>query len=341
MLTLLASILVFGVLITVHELGHFLVAKATGMRVDEFAIGFGPLLYQNKTKDTLYSLRLVPLGGYNKIAGMEADGEGEEPIPNGFSSKPLWARILVILAGSGMNFLLPFVLFFGIFAFAGMDVPSTEPVVGTVISGEPASSAGMMPGDKILAIGHQKVTNWTELLKAVEKAGPKETVVQVDRAGSVRDYKMTPIFNKEANRAMIGIAPKFTKKTLGLVESAKTAFYYEGRIITGMVIGLKRIVTGTSSADVSGPIGVAQMAGNVASQGLLPLLSFIAFLSINLAIINLLPVPALDGGHFVVLLIEGLRGKPLPMIWQERIQMVGIALILMLTVFTTFKDITR
>lgn len=338
-ITVLASILVFGVLITVHELGHFLVAKATGMKVDEFAIGFGPLIYQNKTPETIYSLRLIPLGGYNKIAGM--DPEDDKDTKDGFSSKPLLSRILVILAGSGMNFILPFILFFGIFAVSGMDMPVNEPIVGTVIPNEPASGAGLMPGDRVLAIGGTKIATWNDLLKVMQKNGAKETVFQVDRAGSVRDYKVTPVYNKESNRALIGIVPRFEKKRLGVVEAISAAFKYEARIIAGMVIGLQKILTGSSAAELSGPIGVAQMAGSVASQGILPLLSFIAFLSINLAIINLLPVPALDGGHFIVLLIEGVRGKPLPLIWQERIQMVGIALILMLTIFTTFKDITR
>lgn len=338
MITVLASILVFGVLITVHELGHFLVAKATGMKVDEFAIGFGPLIYQNKTPETIYSLRLIPLGGYNKIAGMDSS---DEEVKDGFMSKPLWARMLVILAGSGMNFILPFILFFSIFAISGMQVPVNEPIVGTIIPNEPAAAAGMMPGDKILAIGGEKIATWNDLLKVMAKNGAQETVFQVDRAGSVRNYKITPNFNKEAKRAMVGIAPKFTTKSMSVVESVRTAFTYEVRIITGMINGLKQIITRKSAAELSGPLGVAQMAGSVAEQGILPLLSFIAFLSINLAIINLLPVPALDGGHFVVLLIEGVRGKPLPLIWQERIQMVGIALLLLLTVFTTFKDITR
>ncbi len=338
MITILAAILVFGLLITVHELGHFLVAKATGMQVDEFAIGFGPLIYQNKTQDTVYSLRLVPLGGFNRIAGMDS---ADTEVKNGFASKPLWARMLVILAGSGMNFILPFVLFFGIFAFSGIDKPVNTPTVGLLLPGQPAALAGMMPGDKVLAIGNTPIKTWDDLLRTVTENGPKEVDFRVDRAGSQRIYKVTPLYNEEAKRAMVGIAPKMEKHSLSIGQAASTALSYEGRIIVGMVNGLQKMVTGKSNADISGPIGVAQMAGNVASQGLLPLLSFIAFLSINLAIINLLPVPALDGGHFVVLLVEGFRGKPLPLVWQERIQMLGIALIITLTIFTTFKDITR
>jgi regulator of sigma E protease len=338
LITLLASVLVFGVLITVHELGHFIVAKLTGMRVDEFAIGFGPLIYQTKSEETLYSLRLVPLGGYNKIAGMEAD---DLEAKDGFASKPLWARMLVICAGSAMNFLLPLILFFGIFLYSGMDVIVDKPIIGVVGPNQPAAVAGLMPEDKILAVNGTKITSWGDLIKNMQANGPKEAVFTIDRAGSVRDYKITPVMNAELKRPLIGIEPKFTKRPMSVGESAQTAVKYEYRIINGMLAALKGIVTRTSSADLSGPIGVAQMAGDVASQGVLPLLNFIAFLSLNLAIINMLPVPALDGGHLVVLIVEGIRGKPMPIKWQERIQMIGIGLIILLTVFTTFHDITR
>ena len=338
MLTLLSAILVFGVLITVHELGHFFTAKLTGMQVDEFAIGFGPTLYKNKSKGTLYSLRLVPLGGYNKIAGMDI---GEAPVLNGFSSKSLPARMLVILAGSIMNFILPAILFFCIFFFGGMDIPVDKPIVGSVIPSEPAAVAGVMPGDRITAINGKELTKWQDLIVVLRSNGDKEAVFTIDRAGSVRDYKIKPEINKEAGRPMIGVSPKFTKKSLSFVESGKTAIVYEGRIIQAMINGLVKIFTGKMSADISGPIGVAQMAGDVASQGILPLLNFIAFLSINLAIINLLPIPALDGGQFVVLLVEGIRGKPLPAKYLEKIQMVGIAIIIAITIFSTVKDLTR
>jgi len=339
LLTILASILVFGVLITVHELGHFLVAKLTGMKVDEFAVGFGPLIYQNKTPETIYSLRLVPLGGYNKIAGMEADDRDR---PDGFNSKPLWARMLVICAGSAMNFILPALLFFVIFMSSGMDTPVNKAVVGMVSAGQPAAAAGIMPEDKIIAINGTQVTTWEDLINTMKANGPKETVFTIDRAGSVRDYKIVPEMNTELGRPLIGIGPKFTKRPMGVVESVTTSISFEQKIIGNMLTALKRIVTGhSSSAELSGPIGVAQMAGDVASQGVLPLLNFIAFLSINLAIINMLPVPALDGGQLVVLMVEGIRGKPISIKWQERIQMLGFALIILLTLFTTFNDLSR
>lgn len=338
MITVLASIFVFGVLVTVHEFGHFITAKLTGMRVDEFAIGFGPTIYQTKQGDTTYSLRSIPLGGYNKIAGMDPE---EEVTAGGFNSKPIFSRMLVILAGSIMNFILPVLLFLGIFFFSGIDTPVNEAVLGAVMPQKAAATAGLMPGDKIIAINGEKIANWENLVLTLRKYPNQEISLNVDRAGSIREYKMIPEYDQQYERPLIGISPKFEKKSVSFVDSAQLAVVHTKNVIFAMVNGLVKIFTGKAPAEVSGPIGVAQMAGSIAEQGVLPLLNFIAFLSINLGVINLLPIPALDGGHFVVLAFEGLRGKPLSPKIMMKIQMVGIAIILAITVFSTFKDITR
>lgn len=339
MLTILAAIFVFGVLVTVHEFGHFITAKLTGMRVDEFAIGFGPKLYQQKDGDTLYSLRAIPLGGYNKIAGMDPDDPVE---PNSFKSKPIPARMLVILAGALMNFLLPVLLFSGIFMVQGRTVPVDKPILGYVVEEMAAGKAGLQVGDTILTINGQQMQTWTEVVTTLRANGEKEVTLTAQNAqGAVQTYKMQPVFDKEAQRPLIGISPKFEKQELGFFESIKEGFLYTKYIIVAMLDGLSKIITGKAPAEVAGPIGVAQMAGQIAEQGLLPLMNFVAFLSINLGVINLLPLPALDGGHFVLLILEALRGKPLGSKAMNNIQMVGVALILALTVFSTFKDITR
>lgn len=338
MLTILAAIFVFGVLVTVHEFGHFITAKMTGMRVDEFAIGFGPKIYQQKDGETLYSLRAIPLGGYNKIAGMDPDDPVE---PNAFNSKPIPARMLVILAGALMNFILPIILFSGIFMVEGRMQLVNEPVLGTVIDEMAAARAGLKAGDRIVTIDGKNVETWTDVVLNLRKAGTEEVTLTAERNGVLQTYKMTPMFDKDAGRPLIGVSPKFSKESLGFFGSIKEGFIYTKNIGLSMVSGLYRIVSGNAPADVAGPIGVAQMAGQVAEKGLLPLMNFVAFLSINLGVINLLPLPALDGGHFVLLLLEALRGKPLGGKVMTNIQMVGVALILALTVFSTFKDITR
>lgn len=338
MLTILAAIFVFGVLVTVHEFGHFITAKMTGMRVDEFAIGFGPKIYQQKDGETLYSLRAIPLGGYNKIAGMDPDDPVE---PNAFNSKPIPARMLVILAGALMNFILPIILFSGIFMVEGRLQLVNEPVLGTVVDEMAAARAGLKAGDRIVTIDGKNVETWTDVVLNLRKAGTEEVTLTAERNGVLQTYKMTPMFDKDAGRPLIGVSPKFSKDSLGFFGSIKEGFIYTKNIGLSMVSGLYRIVSGNAPADVAGPIGVAQMAGQVAEKGLLPLMNFVAFLSINLGVINLLPLPALDGGHFVLLLLEALRGKPLGGKAMTNIQMVGVALILALTVFSTFKDITR
>lgn len=338
MLTILAAIFVFGVLVTVHEFGHFITAKLTGMRVDEFAIGFGPKIYQQQEGETLYSLRAIPLGGYNRIAGMDPD---DPPEPGSFKSRPIPARMLVILAGALMNFILPVLLFSGIFMAEGMDEPVNEPVLGTVAPYQAAERAGLKAGDRILAINGRTMGDWNEIVATLRGNGVQEVTLTAERGGQTAEYKMTPVYNSELQRPLIGISPRMEKRSFAPLEAVQMGFKYTGYIITAMLEGLQKIITGRQAAEVAGPIGVAQMAGQVAQQGVLPLINFVAFLSINLGVINLLPLPALDGGHFVLLLLEALRGKPLGSRAMSNIQAVGVALILGITLFSTFKDITR
>lgn len=355
MLTILAAIFVFGVLVTVHEFGHFITAKMTGMRVDEFAIGFGPKIYQTREGETLYTLRAIPLGGFNRIAGMdpddgsdeaEADAElGIEPLsksdPRSYQNRPIWARMIVIVAGATMNFILPILLFTGIFLFKGSDIPLNEPVIGRTIDFMAADNAGLKAGDKILTINGKAIKEWRDIQYVLKDNGMNEATLEVERAGEHKTFKMKPEFNKELNKPMIGISPKMEHKRLGPVDAFVNAITYEKFIITSMLMGLYHLVTGHGSADLSGPIGVAKMAGEVASIGIVPLLNFTAFLSINLGIINLLPLPALDGGHFILLLLEAIRRKPLGPKAMQNIQLTGVALILLITIFSTFRDLTR
>ena len=202
-------------------------------------------------------------------------------------------------------------------------------------------NAGLEVGDKILTINGAPMQTWNDVVTTLRANGTNEVTLTAERAGAVKTYKMLPEYNEELGRPLIGISPKFIKERVGVVDSIKLGFTSTQSVIVMMVEGLQRIITGKASAEVSGPIGVAQMAGQVAAEGLLPLLNFVAFLSINLGVINLLPLPALDGGHFILILYEGLRGKPLGAKAMHHIQTIGIAIILAITIFSTFKDITR
>ena len=379
MTTIVAAIFVFGLLVLVHELGHFMVAKLTGMRVDEFAIGFGPKLWSRKYGETLYAIRAVPLGGFNRIAGMDYDiiermgNEAEEKADDGgresgwrryipsvnrenvvmvpddegageraYFRRPIWARMLMVLAGSFMNFILPLFIFFGIFYFSGVATPSPEPVIGAVMAEKPAAMAGLMKGDRILAIDGSEVTKWDDISRSIQGAEGKPFKLTYQRDGEVRSTTLIPEEEPDSKRVIIGITSSADIHQPGILEAAGLAAQKVFFVLMAMVGALVQLVQGSVGAEaLSGPVGIVQMTGEVANQGILPLLNFAAFLSLNLGLINLLPVPALDGGHCVMLVLEGLRGKPLGPKAMYYIQAAGVTLLVSLMIFTTFNDLMK
>lgn len=338
-LTIAAAIFVFGLLVLVHELGHFITAKLTGMRVDEFAIGFGPKLVSFKHGETAYSIRAVPLGGFNDIAGM--DPEDKDAGDRGYSAKPVLSRMIVIIAGSAMNLILPIFLFFGIYFFSGVVTPSTEPVLGKVIEGEAADKAGLQDGDRIIAIDGKPVETWTDLLAAIRDKGGETLSFRVARGGEEVEAQVTPVYDAQQKRAMVGVMGATETRHPGFAESVQLAVTRTAAILYAMAEALYKILLELSGAELAGPLGVAQMAGEVAQMGFVPLLNFAAFLSLNLGLVNLFPIPALDGGHFLLLCVEAVRGKPLGPKAFGYVQRVGIALLLLLMLFATKNDIMR
>ena len=379
MTTIVAAIFVFGLLVLVHELGHFMVAKLTGMRVDEFAIGFGPKLWSRKYGETLYAIRAVPLGGFNRIAGMDYEiiermgNEAEEKADDGgresgwrryipsvnrenvvmvpddegageraYFRRPIWARMLMVLAGSFMNFILPLFIFFGIFYFSGVATPSPEPVIGAVMAEKPAAMAGLRQGDRILTIDGSEVTKWEDVSRSIQGAEGKPFKLTYQRDGEVRSTTLIPEEEPDSKRVIIGITSSADIHQPGILEAAGLAAQKVFFVLMAMVGALIQLMLGSVGAEaLSGPVGIVQMTGEVANQGILPLLNFTAFLSLNLGLINLLPVPALDGGHFVMLVLEGLRGKPLGPKAMYYIQAAGVTLLVSLMIFTTFNDLMK
>lgn len=335
---IIAAVITIGILVTVHELGHFIAAKMTGMRVDEFAIGFGPALWKKKKGETLYSLRCIPLGGYNKIAGMEP---GEEVTADGYYFKSIPARLLVVVAGALMNFILPVFLFAGMNFVNGVEDMVNKAVLGTVREDGAAYQAGLRVGDKLLTINGKTVTTWDDVIVQIRNNGEKPLAITATRNGVVQKCIMRPRMNAELKRAIIGISPMFERRSCGPVESLGIGVKQTVNVMVMMVNGLYRIITGTAAADLSGPIGVVLAAGEVAAKGFAAVVNFVAFLSINLGIINLLPLPALDGGYVVLLFLEAVRGKALPAKAMEYIQFVGIGIIVFITLFSTYKDLLR
>lgn len=336
--TLVATVFVFGLLVLVHELGHFFTAKLTGMRVSEFAVGFGPRLFGKKRGETEYSIRAIPLGGYNKIDGMDPEEEQDE---RSFSAKPVWARALVIAAGSLMNFVLPVLLFMIVFLWNGIESVSDKPVIGALIPGKPAVQSGISAGDTVLKVNGVPVQNWRQVVENIRSA--KDSLILEIRLqdGRIRSVTMIPEIDPKSGRALIGIVPVIDRQMPGVAESFSLSVGHTYSVAGRMLSGIGQMFTGQAEADIAGPIGVMKMTGEMAQLGFIPLLQFAAFLSINLGLINLLPVPLLDGGHLVTLLIEAVRRKPLSAQQIRYTQMVGIALLGLLMLFATFKDLIR
>lgn len=338
MTTVIATIFVFGLLVLFHELGHFVTAKMTGMRVSEFAIGFGPKLISKKSGETEYSVRVVPLGGFNRIDGMDPEEAQDE---RGFNKKPIWARALVIAAGSLMNFVLPVFLFSIVFMSNGIETISEKPIIGALIPDKPAIQSGLTVGDQILKVNGQPVGNWQEVVETIRVSKDSLTLEMMTQAGKTRTVTMIPEIDKKSGRSLIGIVPVIDRQTLGFVDSVTRAIEQTGTIAGKMLTGLGQMFIGKAEADIAGPIGVLRLTGEMAQHGFIPLLQFAGFLSINLGLINLLPVPLLDGGHLVALLLEAIRRKPLSAKQVKYTQMVGMALLGLLMVFATLKDLIR
>lgn len=337
MITILATIFVFGLIVLVHEWGHFITAKLSGMIVEEFAIGFGPAIFEKRVGETLYSLRAIPLGGYNKIAGMDPEEDCGE---RGYNKQPIWKRLIVISAGAFMNFVLAIVLFFMMMATVGTSTVSTEAVIGQIQENSPAAMAHLELGDKILTINKQPIAAWKDIRPSLVNQGEKSITMTIERNGEVKELSIIPK-TVEKDQAVLGIYPTVITEPMTIGEAFTGAFEKTGAILVSMLVMLKMMITGAAGSNVAGPVGIAQMAGQVASHGFVPLLNLTAVLSINLGLINLLPIPVLDGGHIVVLFIEGIIGRKLPQKVLYTIQMAGLAILATVFLYATFNDITR
>ncbi|MGN0949079.1 MAG: RIP metalloprotease RseP [Megasphaera sp.] len=337
-ITILATIFVFSLIIFVHELGHFATAKWAGMQVDEFAIGFGPKIWSVRRGETEYSLRAVPLGGFNRIAGMSEDETLNE---RSFLSKSVTKRLIVIAAGGIMNFVLAIVLLWGLFFAVGTITVSPEAVVGSTIAGSPAAQSGLEAGDRIVRIGNTDISRWSDISQAVAPYSHDVVTVEIERDGQRQGVEMVPEIDSTSKKAMLGVMPLTTKESHGFLESGAMAVQRTGKICRLMLVGLYQMVTGEEKAEVAGPIGVAQLAGQVAASGFANLLMFTAFLSLNLGILNLLPVPLLDGGYIILLILEGITRRRMPKRALYYIQVTGAVLLGSLFLFAMFQDISR
>lgn len=327
MVTLIASILVFLSMILIHELGHFLVAIKSGIQVNEFSIGMGPKIFQKKRNDILYSLRALPIGGYVAIEGEDEDSDN----PKAFNNAKASRRLAVIIAGAIMNFILGFIILVGL-----NSVNYNQFIVTDFLDNSPAKKSGMEIGDIIYKIDGNIVYSGRDFDKYISK---DEVVITILRDNESKDIKVTP--KKDDGKYLIGIARgselvKDFSITRGFKVGADDFIYYATLILKTF----GDLVTGNLSfSALSGPVGVVKIIGESARVGMIPLLSFMAFMTINLGVFNMMPFPALDGGRAILIIIEIITGKKLPSKIEGNLNYIGFLLLILLIIVVSFKDI--
>ena len=386
MTTLWAFIILLGVLITIHEYGHFMAARSVGVRVERFSIGIPPRFITIESVDngllcklfffkrtgrsfkwkpilqkhfqrpgrlgsgTEYVVALLPLGGYVKMAGIidESMDMKIEYDDDEFMSKPLWAKLWVLSAGVIMNTILAFIIFASLGYYQGSAEIKDEPIVSETIANMPAESAGIVPGDRIIKVNNKQVKTWSDLTSLIKANTNTKIGLVIERTGSKINLDITTAANIIPEKhgmdtvGVLGIYPEFLYLDITISEAIAIGW---SRTIGsfGMIIeSLRMLGSGDASvSDFGGPIMIAQLAGQTAEAGMIPFLTFMALLSVNLAFLNILPIPGLDGGHIFIHLIEAVIRKPLTLKTRIAIQQIGMAFLLILMVTIIFQDITR
>lgn len=349
---IISAILVFGILVFIHEFGHFIFAKLFGVKVLRFSIGFGPVLISKKMGETEYALSLIPLGGYVKMYGENPDEEdaviSDDDAGKAFSNKPVWHRFFIVLAGPLFNYLLAIIIFSFIFMSG---VEKLLPVIGEVKDGMPAAITGIQPGDKIIEIDGHKVNFWEDIGNYIKSKAGEPVNVKIDRDGNIISLTLVPkkekvknIFGEDKYVGLIGIMPKgdYIEVKYNLFESFVLGFKKTNEVTKLTLLGIVKIIQKVVPADnIGGPIMIFQMASETAKAGFSSLLAFMAVISINLAILNLLPIPVLDGGHLLFYIIEMIIRRPVSLKVRMVAQYIGLALLISLMFFAFYNDITR
>ena len=343
-----SALIGLGVLIVIHELGHFLLAKRMGVGVITFSIGFGPKLWGRKVDETEYVISAFPLGGYVKMVGEDPGEEVQElDIGKSFSQKSLGKRAAIVGAGPGFNLLLAAVIFACTFMFVGVPVLTTR--IGSVEPKTPAAEAGLKKGDRILGIDGTQVEKWEELSDRIKQSNGKTVTLRIERDNAQTEIQIQPVlregksvFGERKDVWIIGIASDVAMEKSTPWTALAQGFYKTGEYSVLTVVGLFKMITGAvSPKNIGGPLMIAQVAGQQAQEGAASFLFFIALLSVNLGVLNLLPIPVLDGGHLFFFLMEWLIGRPVEIRYRERAQQIGVFILILIMIYAFYNDVTR
>ena len=336
-MTFLIAVAMLGLIIFVHELGHFLTAKFFKMPVSEFSIGMGPQVFSLDTKETTYSFRAIPIGGYVNIEGMEVGSQVE----NGFNSKPAYQRFIVLFAGVFMNFLTAFLIIFSIAQMSGRMEYEEKAIIGALVKGG-ANEQILKVDDKILELDGKKINLWADIPEVTKEAIDKEEIpALIERDGKEQKLVLKLTKDEENKRVVLGISPKSKKTNLSFTESlvfAKNSFV---SILKDTVGGLFTLFSGKANLkEISGPVGILKVVGEVSKFGWTSIASLAVILSINIGVLNLLPIPALDGGRIIFVLLELFRIK-INKKWEENLHKFGMVVLLFFILMISVNDVWK
>lgn len=349
LITLISFIILLGVLIFAHEFGHYLAARLSGVGVLKFSLGFGPKIFGKKIGETEYVLSWIPLGGFVKLLGESGDEElPPEDEKRSFCKQSVWKRILIVLAGPVFNFVLAVFIFIVVMMYG---LPTLTADVGEVQKDSAAFQAGMQDGDKIVSMNGQKIVFWEEIREITAAVKDKQMEVIVQRGAEQKRLLVTPhlsktknLFGEEVPAYLMGIAPagKTMIERKNPLDALLSSLAKTWEISKLTVISVVKMIEGVvSPRTLGGPIFIAQVAGAQVKEGIIPFVLFMAILSINLGVINLFPIPVLDGGHILFYLIEIVMRREVSVKVRELAQQIGFAMLLMLMLFVIFIDIER
>lgn len=351
---ILPFILVLGVLIFFHELGHFLVAKCSGVKVLKFALGFGPKLVSKKIGDTEYSIRYFPLGGFVKMLGEDESDEESKNLPpeeakKSFENQSVFKRMAIVAAGPVFNLILALILFSGLFFISGQQV--IIPEIGQITEDMPAHKAGLQKGDIVVSIEGKAINTWSEMKDIVQPSAGKPLKITIQRGDRLLTHIIVPeatvvknMFGQKIKTALIGIVSsgKVKKIKFGPWEATKKAIIETWKWVKLTCLVVMKLFQGVIPLkEVGGPILIGHMAGKLAQDSFANLIPFMAIISVNLAILNLFPIPILDGGLIIFLLFELLLGKPISPKMRELAMKSGLFLLVFLMLIITFNDLSR